>query len=87
MSEWMAWKDEAEKQIKFQFGSPMQAVVKVTADEVSESASQASGYFMIEGDKKVVLALLPTHPHLQRPGASMDVLEMVAMPGISHQPN
>lgn len=88
MSEWMAWKDEAEKQIKFQFGSPMQAVARINASEVTESDSQVTGYFMIEADtRELALGLLPTHPHLKRAGAGLEVLEMVTMPGMSHRPD
>lgn len=86
MAAWMAWKDEAEKQVKFEFGNPMQAVGRVTRGGVTGSDNQASGYSMIVADsKELVLEVLQNHPHLQRDGATMDVLEMVTMPGITHQ--
>ncbi|HUC20993.1 MAG TPA: hypothetical protein VMR98_05905 [Candidatus Polarisedimenticolaceae bacterium] len=85
MAAWMAWKDEAEKKVKFEFGSPMQAVGRITPDGVVASDSQASGYSMIEADsKELVIEVLRNHPHLQRKGATIDVLEMITMPGMSH---
>jgi hypothetical protein len=62
---------------------PLQAVSRVTADGVGDSDSQVSGYSIVEGGSKdAVTDLLKTHPHLKRPGASIDVLEMLPMPGI-----
>lgn len=83
MAEWMAWKEEAEKTAKVDFGLPLQAAARMTSGGVSDSDSQVSGYSVIEGEsKEAVLDLLETHPHLKRPGASIDVLEMLAMPGM-----
>lgn len=85
MASWIAWKEEAEKKVAFEFGNPMQAVARVTPGGVIESDNQASGYSMIVADsKELALEVLRNHPHLQREGATMDVLEIVTMPGISH---
>jgi hypothetical protein len=83
MAEWMQWREEASKNFKVDFGLPLQAVSKVTQDGASESDSQVSGYSIVEGDSKEALTeILKSHPHLKRPGASIDVLEMLSMPGI-----
>jgi hypothetical protein len=82
MDEWMAWKDEASKTVGFEFGMPLKAAAKVASDGVSDSTSQVSGYATMEGDKDAVVKALQTHPHLKRPGASIDVLEMLPMPGM-----
>lgn len=85
MAAWLAWKDEAEKTVGFAFGNPLQAVARVTPTEAGESDNQASGYAMIEADsKELVVEVLRNHPHLQRDGATIDILEVVTMPGISH---
>ena len=83
MAEWMAWRDEASKAIVVDFGMPLQSVGRVTTDEVTTSDSQVSGYAILEGQSKdTMMAILQTHPHLKRAGATIDVLEMLSMPGM-----
>jgi hypothetical protein len=83
MAEWIVWKDEADKTASFDFGLPLQAAAQVTPDNVTSSDRQVSGYSVMEGDsKEEVIGLLKSHPHLKNPGASIDVLEMLLMPGM-----
>jgi hypothetical protein len=83
MAEWIEWRDEASKSFKVEFGLPLQVVSQVTPQGVVASPSQISGYSIADGESKEVLqALLKTHPHLQRPGSSIDLFEMLPMPGI-----
>ena len=83
MSEWITWRDEANKTAKVDFGLPLQVVSQITVDGKTDSDSQVSGYSIVEGDSKdAILELLQTHPHLKQPGASIDVLEMLAIPGM-----
>jgi hypothetical protein len=83
MDEWLAWRDEAVKTAEFEFGSPLQAASHITPDEVTTSDIPVSGYSIMEGEsKEVIAALLQTHPHLKRQGATIDVLEMLSMPGM-----
>lgn len=83
MAEWIKWRDEASATAKVDFGLPLQAVSRVSTDGVAESQNQASGYSFLEGEsKEAVVELLKTHPHLKRPGAYIDVLELLAMPGL-----
>ncbi|HUD81263.1 MAG TPA: hypothetical protein VMR08_01375 [Patescibacteria group bacterium] len=83
MAAWIAWRDEAVKTVKFEFGLPLQAVSQVTKDGLKDSNSLVSGYSMIESDsKQTVLDLVKSHPHLKRQGASIEVLEMLPMPGM-----
>lgn len=80
---WIAWKEQADKTITFEFGMPVQAVARVTTDGEVVSDNPASGYSMIEADTKAdVIAALRNHPHLQRAGTSMDILEVLPMPGL-----
>ncbi|MCX6728652.1 MAG: hypothetical protein NTV39_02705 [Candidatus Saccharibacteria bacterium] len=83
MDDWMRWKDEAEKTVKFEFGMPLQAVARIYTDKVTDSDNPAGGYSMIEADsKQQVIDVLRNHPHLGRMGTSIDVLEIIPMPGI-----
>ena len=83
MAEWIAWKDEVSQKVGFEFGMPLQAVAKLTNSGVGESSSFISGYSIMEGDsKELVEDLLKSHPHLKRDGASIELLEMLPMPGM-----
>ena len=83
MDEWMKWRDEASQAFKVDFGMPLQAISRVTINEVNDISSQVSGYAIVEGvSEDAVVDLILTHPHLKRPGTSIDVLEMVPMPGM-----
>lgn len=83
MEEWIRWSEEANKKAKFDFGMPLQATSRVTPDGVTASDSQVSGYSFMEGDsKEAIIELLKTHPQLKRPGATIDVLEVLPMPGL-----
>ena len=79
MARWIAWRDEANKSVKVDFGLPMQAVAHITADGASPSDSLISGHSMIEGDKNTIIELLKNHPHLQTPGNSLNVYELIPL--------
>jgi hypothetical protein len=83
MAEWQKWKDNASKTAKIDFGLPLEAVKHITPEGPSESASMIGGYSIMEGEsKEAIVELMKTHPHLKRPGASIDLLEMISMPGL-----
>lgn len=82
MNEWILWKDEADKTAKFEWGMPLQVVNQINPEGITESHNPASGYATMEGEKEVILELLKTHPHLKREGATIDLLEMIPMPGM-----
>jgi hypothetical protein len=79
MGRWIAWKNEAVKTVKFEFGLPLQAVARITPDEIIESPNPAGGHAFIEGDETEVKKLLQTHPHLLMEGTSIDLLEMLPL--------
>jgi hypothetical protein len=83
MAEWQKWKDNASKTAKIEFGLPMEAVRHIGPEGPSESTSMIGGYSIMEGDsKEAIVELLRTHPHLKRAGASIELLEMISMPGL-----
>lgn len=84
MQEWLNWRDEVTKVMKVvDFGYPLQAVGQVIPDGVANSTNPAAGYTMVEGDSKdALLEVLKSHPHLKVPGGSIDVLEMLPIPGM-----
>lgn len=83
MDEWIQWRDEAAKSVKFDWGMPLQATNRITPDGVTDSVNPASGYSEMEGDSKdEIIDLLKKHPHLKTEGATIDLLEMLPMPGM-----
>ena len=83
MNEWMEWREEASKAFSVDFGLPIQVVSRITPDGITESDNKTSGYSIVEGNSQSsITELLRTHPHLKREGASIDILEMLSMPGL-----
>ncbi|MEO6714632.1 MAG: hypothetical protein ABIM89_14520 [Mycobacteriales bacterium] len=82
MDAWMAWSAQTGDAL-VDFGMPVQAARRVTADAAAESTNQASGYSIVQAeDVDAATALMAKHPHLQMVGASIDVLEILPMPGM-----
>jgi hypothetical protein len=82
MDAWMAWAGEAGDKV-IDLGMPVQPKVLVTANSTTESTSKTAGYSILHGETEDdVSALLAKHPHLQVPGNSIEVLEILPMPGM-----
>lgn len=81
MADWLAWRDEASKTFKIEFGLPLQGIGTITPEAAGDSQSHVTGYSIAEGESRdKLLELFPTHPHLKSPGASIDVFEMLDLP-------
>lgn len=80
---WLEWREAASKLFKVEFGLPLQPIERVTSKGEIPSETRVTGYTIVEGEsKKALMKLLKTHPHLKRPNASIDVLEMQPVPGL-----
>jgi len=56
---------------------------EVIGASVRKSDSKVSGYSILQAESNdAVLDLLKNHPHQHAPGASIEVLEMMQMPGM-----
>jgi hypothetical protein len=82
MQAWVQWKDDLDATIGFDWGLPLQTVAEVKPSIVAEGTSTVTGYAIMQGDKQAITNILQSHPHLQIPGTSIDVLEMISMPGM-----
>lgn len=70
MDAWRSWMEKAGPAV-VDFGSP------VAGD------GDVSGFSILEADSRGdVDSLLSDHPHRQAPGASIDVLEFLTLPGM-----
>jgi hypothetical protein len=82
MNEWIKWKQAVEPRISVDFGLPLEALCSISAAGPGNTSTQASGYSIIEGEEDNVKQLLRSHPHLKRPGSSIDLLQMLSIPGL-----
>jgi hypothetical protein len=83
MDAWMAWAGKAGDAI-VDLGAPLAgaAHLGVPAAEASDAA-QVCGFSVLQAESAdAVTAALDGHPHLQMPGASIEVLEFLAIPGM-----
>ena len=82
MDAWMAWAQKNGRGI-VDLGMPLGSNMQVTQGASSPGSSQASGYSIIQADSLAeAAAMLEDHPHLHTPGGTIEVFELLAMPGM-----
>lgn len=83
MAAWMAWHDKVGAD-NLEFGLPLQPRVHVDQDgRASESTSDLSGYSILTADSvDHAAALVADHPHLKWRGGTIEILELLPMPGM-----
>src|SRR3954464_13633668 len=83
MDAWMSWAGRAGTAI-VEMGSPVAGVASVSAPgSVGASRSQVGGYSILQAEsKEALLSLLKNHPHFMAPGASIEALECLPIPGM-----
>lgn len=83
MDAWMSWAGRAGSGI-VEMGAPVAGTAKVTAKGAAGHASAAVGGYSIlqAASKDAVLAMLNGHPHFMAPDASIEVFELLPMPGM-----
>lgn len=79
MEMWMAWGQRAAGAIA-DMGAPCDAAFTVGG---AAPAGHIGGYSLLQGESvDAVKKALDGHPHLAMPGNSIEVLELLAMPGM-----
>jgi len=82
MDLWMAWAKKAGSAI-VDLGAPLGRAIAVEGGSSAGSAAKVTGFSILQGESsKQVQQLLKDHPHFRAPGASIEVLEFLAMPGM-----
>lgn len=82
MDAWIGWKEQAGEGV-FEFGMPLETGKLVTKDSITDGRLPVSGYSIVQAASlEEAAGLMQTHPQLQRPGASIEVLEFLTMPGL-----
>jgi len=80
MQLWMKWAEKAGPAL-IDLGSPLGN--STTVGGSAQSGTPIGGYSVLEADSgKAVADLLTDHPHLHAPGAAIEVLEYLPMPGM-----
>ena len=83
MDLWMSWAKQAAKSI-LDMGAPLGNAVRVAPESVRPSETKITGFSILQGESiKAVGESLKNHPHFKAPGASIEVLEFLSMPGMS----
>lgn len=82
MAMWAAWTEKCGSAI-IDLGAPLDNSTVVTATEASPNKSSVSGYTILEAESiEAATALMKDHPHFFAPGATIEILESVAIPGM-----
>jgi hypothetical protein len=85
MAMWMKWAEKAGPAL-IDLGSPIgksQIIGGQTVGGQADTGVPIGGFSILEADSaKKVAALLEDHPHLHSPGAVIEVLEYLPMPGM-----
>ena len=82
MEPWVKWFD-AQKQAIVEQGAPTGNEMNVTKAGSSKPSTYIGGYSIVQAaDLDAVKTLLSDHPHFMMEGNSIEVLELMPMPGM-----
>jgi hypothetical protein len=82
MDAWMTWASDAGDRV-VDLGMPVETRSRITSEGAAPTSGQASGYSILESDSLAEVQALPAkHPHLGMAGSSIDVLELLQLPGM-----
>ena len=82
MALWQAWHAKCKDAI-LDLGAPLGGAMRVDASGAAAQHSAISGYSILQAESKdAAVKLMEGHPHFQMPGSSIEILEVVPMPGM-----
>ena len=83
MDAWMAWMG-ANKASMVDGGAPLGKTKRVDSNGASNTKNEVGGYSIIQADSHDAAAKLfgKDHPHLQMPGAWVEIVEVMTIPGM-----
>lgn len=82
MDAWMNWMKSHES-VLADMGAPLGKTKRVTASGISSVKNDVTGYTIIEAEShEAAASMLEGHPHLQVPGAFIEVLAVTPIPGM-----
>ena len=81
MAAWMAWGQSSASSI-VDMGAPLGKSLRVTKGGASPSTNDLGGFSLLQAESKEALAeTLKGHPHFLMPDGSIEVVELMPMPG------
>ena len=81
MDAWMAWGKKAASSI-VDMGAPLGKSLKVTPVGSSPTTNDLGGYSVMQAESKEALAAtMKGHPHFMMPESSIEIVELMPMPG------
>jgi len=81
MDEWMKWSQKAAPSI-VDMGGPLGKAMLVTPKGASQTTNDLGGYSVLQGESKEAVAeSLKGHPHFMMKDSSIEVVELMPMPG------
>jgi hypothetical protein len=82
MDAWMAWMKKNESAL-VNMRAPLGKTRRVTPAGVANVRNEVTGYTIVEAESDdAAAAMLVDHPHLNVPGAYIDVLSVTPIPGM-----
>jgi hypothetical protein len=82
MDAWMAWSTKAAASI-VDMGAPLGKSLRVTPAGASPTTNDLGGYSILQGESKEALAeTLKGHPHFMMPDGTIEIVELMPMPGM-----
>jgi hypothetical protein len=82
MEAWMSWMQRAGKAV-VEAGAPVASSAKVANGQAADTQSEIGGFSILQADSRdAIVALLDKHPHYRAPGGTIEVHELVQIPGM-----
>ena len=83
MEAWMKWMGEHQASL-VDGGAPLGKTKKVDGKGVSDTKNGIGGYSIVQADSADAAAKIfgKDHPHLQMPGAWVEIVEIMQLPGM-----
>jgi hypothetical protein len=82
MDAWMTWSKKAASSI-VDMGAPLGKSLRVTKTGASAATNDLGGFSIMQAESKEALAkALEGHPHFMMPEGFIDVVELMAIPGM-----
>jgi hypothetical protein len=83
MEAWMKWMNENKASI-VEGGAPLGKTKRADATGTSDTKNNIGGYSIVQAESHAAAAKLfgKEHPHLQMPGAWVEILEIMPLPGM-----
>ena len=83
MDAWMKWMDRNKKSL-VDGGAPLGKTKRVDAKGASNAKNGVGGYSIVQAESADAAATMfsKDHPHLQMPGAWVEIVEVMQIPGM-----